>query len=42
MRTCRGKGGDPVFNVSEIKNRIDHVKQDPYCIVENTKIIFRK
>ena len=46
MRTCRGKGlwpyGDPVFNVSEIKNRIDPVKYNPFYLAENTQIIFRK
>ena len=45
MGTCRGKGlwssGNPVFNVSEIKNRIDPVRKDPFYLAKNTQIILK-
>ena len=45
MGTCRGKrlcsSGDPVFNVSEIKNRIDPVRKDPFYLAKNTQIILK-
>ena len=33
--------GDPVFNVSEIKNRIDPVRKDPFYLAKNTQIILK-